>query len=448
MVSVRALRRLFWITLPVLLLAACSGIGKGDKLETLAIVNARTGLALTPPVLGYQCLRQQLSVFGTFTSKSIGDYTARATWTSSNPAVVKVSNGDPILDKDPANSANVFQRGVITPMSIGTAVVTAEYVGIIASINVEVRAPDSIILSTSPIDATPALANTSIAPSSLLQFRAYARLDGVDTDVSSDPRWSIVNDPANAIATISSTGLVVGVGAGGPVTVNANFDACPGTAFNNLTANVTVSPVRKLSLTRQFSAGTQLVVGTTEALTAIGTLDNGATQDLSAIATYTTSTPASSVSVLSLLSNFATAASVGTTDVTASFGATPATVTSAPVTIATQTATLNAIAILAADQNRQIAPHGHYDHYHALGTYTPTAGGANFTQDITRHVLWTSSDATAVFMANTLANAGFALSLKPDTGCFSVIATLPSDTSNTASTKLGVGIAATPANCP
>ena len=448
MVSVRALRWLLWITLPMGLVACGGGIGKGDRLEKVSIVNARTGQALTPPVLGYQCLRQQLTAYGTFTSGSVGDYTARATWSSSNPAVVKVSNGDPVIDRDPANSANVFQKGVITPQAIGTAVVTADYVGVTSSINVEVRAPDNIILSTSAVDATPAPANTSIAPTSILQFRAYARLDGVDTDVSTDPHWSIVNDPTSSIATITNTGLVVGTATGGPVTVNANFDACPGTPFNNLTANVTVSPVKHLTLTREFAAGTQLVVGTTEALTTIATLDNGDTQDISPITTYTTSTPTDSTAILTIGANFATASSVGTTDITASFGPSPSTVTSTPITIATQAATLNSIAIRAADFNQMIAPNGHYDHYHAIGTYVPTAGGASFTQDITRHVLWTSSDSSAVFLANTLANAGFALSLKPDNGCYKVYATLPGDSSKVDSTNLGVGVAATPANCP
>lgn len=445
MLSARTLRRFLWI-LPVVLLAAC-GVGQGNKLESMAIVNSSTGLALAPPVLSYQCLRQQLTVHGKFTSGALGDYTGRVTWISSNPEVVKVSNADPVLDLDPANSANVIQKGVITPISPGIALVTAQYIGLSASVEVQVAAPDNIVLSTSAVDATPAPANTDIAPTTVQQFRAIARLDGVDLDVSSDPHWSITNDPSGSIAKVTTTGLVQGV-APGAVTVNANFDACPGTPFENLKANVTVSPVTALSLSRQFAPGTELVTGTTEALSTMATLANGATQDLSSQVTYTTSTPDGVAAVLSFVSNFATAVSVGTTDVTASFGASPSTINSAAVTIATQAATLNGIEILAADQNQQVPVHGHYDHYHAIGTYTPTLGGANFTQDITRHVLWSSSDGSALFMSNLLASAGFALPLLADPGCYSVIATLPGNTAITASTKLGVGIPATPANCP
>ena len=448
MVSARAWRQLGWMILPAVLLAGCSGLGKGDKLQSVSIVNPATAKALVPPVLAYQCLRQQLTAYGTFTSGAVGDYTARATWSSSNPAVVRVSNGDPVRDVDPANPANVFQRGVITPVSVGTAKITVEYVGITDSVDVQIKAPDRIVLSTSGIDATEAPANTSIAPGSLLQFRAYARLDGVDSDISNDPHWSITNDPTHAIANVSPTsGLVAAVAAGGPVTVQAEFDACPGLTFNKLTKNVTVSPVATLALSRQFPAGTLLVTTTSEAMSTIATLANGATQDVSTTAAYTTSTPTGSPTILAFLNNVATALIVGTTDVTASFGVDAAKVVSNAVTIGTQAATLNSVAILDADKNKRIEPHGHYDHYHAIGNYTPTAGGANFSQDISRHVLWTSSDATAVFISNTLANTGFALSLSANPGCYSITATLPSNNLITDTTKLGVGVDATPANC-
>jgi hypothetical protein len=456
MALLRGLRQTLW-ALPLLTFAACSGVGKGDKLERLVLVTKSTAVVLTPPVLAYQCLRQGFGVYGVFGKNGSADYTDRPSthWTSSNPEIVRVSDG---INPDPVTGV-LYAKGVITPVRPGTATITAEYVGVTTSVNVEVRVPDGIIISTSAFDSSAAAGTISIAPGSIQKYYAYARLKDesgnvVPADVSAYPRWSIPDDPDGARAKISSVAVVSGVGAGGPVTINANFDACPGSTFENVSAKLAVSNINQLTLQHEagFSAANPLVIGTTEAFKINALLNNGDNQDLSLQSVL--STPESVVQgatqILSVgLGNVAGASAVGTTKVTASFGASPNnTVTSAPLAVSTQNATLTGFAIDAADRNLSIAPRSFHDHYHAIGTYAPTLGGPAFQQDISRHVTWSSGNAATVFLSNIISSAGLALSTSSNPSCVSVTAALSADTSKSDSTKLGIGVPVNSSNCP
>jgi hypothetical protein len=455
MVLLRGLRQILW-ALPLLALAACSGVGKGDKLERLVLVTKSTAAVLTPPVLAYECLRQGFGVYAVFGKNGSADYTDRPSthWTSSNPEIVRVSDG---VDADPVTGV-LYAKGVITPVRPGTAAITVEYVGVTASINVEVRVPDSIILSTSSFDTSAPAGTISIAPGSIQKYYAYARLKDesgnvVPTDVSAYPRWSIPDDPDGARANISSAAVVSGVGPGGPVTINANFDACPGSVFENVSAKLAVSNINQLTVQHEagFSAANPLVIGTTEAFKISALLNNGDTQDLSLQSAL--STPESVIQgatqILSVgLGNVAAAAAVGTTKVTASFGASPNTVTSAPLEVSTQNATLTGFAIDAADRNLSIAPRSFHDHYNAIGTFAPTLGGPVFQQDISRHVVWSSDNAATVFVSNIISTPGLALSTSSIPGCVSITASLSADTSKSESTKLGIGVPVNSSTCP
>lgn len=461
MAAVYGVRRLLRM-MPLLACVACSGIGNGDKVNHLQMVSL-VGLSATvlPPgiqVPAYQCLRQQLGVYAVFDKSGSGDYTERpgTHWTSSNPDIVHVSDGD---DPDPTQPGRVFPKGVITPLRAGTAVITADYVGVRTSVQVNVREPDSIILSTSQYDSSSNASTAgalSIAPNSSQQYYAYARLrDDNDVvtvqDVTGYAQWSIPDDPQGSFATItthavgssSGGGLVIGRGVGGPVTINANFSACPGTQYENITAKLAVSGVSQLSLQHNpsINPAVPLVVGTSEAFQVTGTLNNGATQDLSLQSALST---IGGDGVLTIGGNVGTALALGSTNVVATFNG----VLSPQLPVQTQNAVLSNFAIASGDRNQKIPTQGFYNHFHALGTFTPAAGGAPFQQDLTNNVTWATSDAASVVISNAADTAGLAISQKSAQNCVTIGAVLNTDASKTDSTKLGIGVAVSPATCP
>ena len=195
--------------------------------------------------------------------------------------------------------------------------------------------------------------------------------------------------PNTAVATIDSiSGTLTGVAAGSGLTARASFPGCSLTADSA----VTVANLQSLAVTRQLTADDQLVVGSTDRLVATGTLDNGATQDLSTQSSYASS-DATAISLLtSGLPNLALALKASTpvqitgSFNTAAFGATPVLVSAPAISITPIADSLNTIAVSPATLDVMAGRTGQFS---VTGTY---ASGR--TQDITRHVAWTSSDTT------------------------------------------------------
>lgn len=466
MAALRGLRQLLCVV-PLMALAACNGVGKGDKIDHLQMTQLVGTAVVTLPsndqVLGYQCLRQQLGMVAVFGKNGSIDYSQRpaTVWTSSSPDVVRVSNADEL---DPTSPGRFFPKGVITPLKAGSAVITAEYAGLSTSVQVIVREPDSIILSTSQFDtlSNASTAGTlSIAKGSTQQYYAYARVRDqndivVVQDVTGNAEWSTPDDPNNsyvrvttpAAGSTSGGGLVTGLAASGPVTIQANFSACPGTQYEYITADVQVAGVHSLSVQHDpvFNPAVPLVVGTREALKVIATLNNGATQDLSLQVVLKAT---GSTNTVGFAGNVVSALAVGTTNISATFGSYAA---SPPLTLNTQSAVLSNYEINPTDQNPQIATQSFYDRFHARGTFTPVLGGGTFLQDLTHDTLWASSVPTDVSIGNAADISGVAVSRKSEKTCVTIAAVLnaaiQTDSLKSDTTKLGVGVGVTPSTCP
>ena len=125
-------------------LAGCSGIGDGVAMERL-IISAERSSGSTDTgdykAVVYECLTTSLRLDAEFTNgqrnSSTNPYTARATWTSSDESVVRVSNRD--IPVPGADDGSVFIAGTLVPVAPGTATVTASFAGLSESIEVEVR---------------------------------------------------------------------------------------------------------------------------------------------------------------------------------------------------------------------------------------------------------------------------------------------------------------------
>lgn len=473
MAALRGLRLMLCV-LPLMALAACNGIGKGDKINHLQMVTKGTAITFLPSgsqVLAYQCLRQQLGFYAIFGKNGTADYTERpaAVWTSSDPGVVRVSNGD---ERDPTDPERFFPKGVITPLQEGTAVITVEYAGLKTSIPVLVGVPESIILSTSPFDtASDASASVfNIATGSTQQYYAYAKLRDNENnlttyqDVTGNAKWTSPDDPGGHISVTTSVGgltsgggLVTGLSPGGPYTVNANFSACPDTQYENIKAQVQVSELSSLTVTHDPNflilsnpnPPAPLVVNTSEAFVITGLLENGATQDLSYQATLSTET--GNAGILAFTQNVATALDDGSTQITARFRS----ITSPPLVVQTQNAVLSGFAISPGlppvpgaydDKNQDISYQGFHS-FHAIGTFTPEVpGNPLFVQDMTQSALWTSDSPEDVSIGNAGQVTGVAVSRRSKQTCVVIRGTI--DASNFDSTALGVGAPVSNTTCP
>ncbi|MEQ1438272.1 hypothetical protein AAG565_02815 [Fontimonas sp. SYSU GA230001] len=424
------------VALSPALLAACNinGIGSGNKLETLEI-SRQTALIDRSSPASYVCFTDKLQLIGTFTNGGRADYSARGRWRSSNPDIVAVSNGDILF---PGSTTTAYASGTIVPKAEGTATITAEFVGLSASYDVEVRRlpDDAIQLTESAI---------TLAPETVRGLSLTADVDGYLLNVTGAANWSFVDEGSGVTAADFAT---IGVGSGIvvakladnlPVTLRARaeFPLCQDTGGTDplrYEADVTVAPLTGLTLEREFTdaPNDELIVGTTEAFKVTGHFDSGAVQDL------TGQVPLKSDNVevataLALVRNIVSALKAGTVGITAVYGGDdgnnaaddrdPPQVDSNTVTLNTVVGELQGFTIAPLDATLKALGRQQFT---ATGTFL--VNGETRSQPITRGVSWlvTTTDGKATAAAsysNALGSAGLVASLLPQADTVKVKAT-------------------------
>lgn len=389
--------------------AACdiNGIGKGTRPVSMEIIRA-TSLLDPESNRSYLCFTDQIRVIAYFNDdRQVGDFTARQTLklTSSDTSVIEVSNGDIPVE---GSETLVYSPGTLIPRGVGTATITAQFSDLSASYEVEVVAPQDISLSATRL---------ALAPNTLAALTLTADIDGEDVNVTSAAAWSFVEEDFEDIALIgAATGVVAGV-APGTLTAKAVFSLCPSVAVG-LEAEVEVSPVQSLLLTREFedAPNDELVINTTDALKAVATLLSGDTQDLTQQVSYTSDVTDVLGTGAGAVVNLVRGIKEGTANVKATYSekdpdpedddVDPRTVDSNSLPFTIVDDTLASIAIT--PDGITLAP-GEDVQFTAEGTYTlvPTR-----KQMITRHVVWSSSDAEEVAIGNGVTSGGYAVGVK------------------------------------
>jgi len=357
--------------LAALLAAGCDGLGNGRG-PVSAVLQPLGGLEGAATAKAFTCVNTGVQLFVDFTDGQRGDFTGRATFTSSNPAVARVSNQDiPVPEQE-----NVFfNRGTIVPVAPGTTTITARYLSFTNTITYTVGEARNLRI-------TPASAD--LAVNSRLDLSLVADLDGVETAVDAFGVWAFVA-PNTAVATISTDGGVVTGLATGTLQARARIPGCPLTAE----APVAVANLQSLALTKEFPDTSNLIVATSERLTAIGTLDNGRTQDLTGQVTFTSADPTAIGLSAGGVSNLLLALrATGPVQVGASF-ANPA-ISAPPLSITPVADGLNSLSIEPATVDVMA---GETTTLKVFGSF---ASGAR--QEITRHVGFVSSEPTTVFV--------------------------------------------------
>ncbi len=253
-------------------LAVAAGLSEGDANVTatfsgfsdsaaIAVTAATlTSLTVNPDSASVPVgLSQQLAVTGTFSDSSTQDLTAQAVWSSSAPSVAPVSN-----------------TGLVTASQVGTATVVASLLGLSASCDVAVTPATLQDISLSPQSPT-------VATGYKVQFTATGSYsDGSTHDVTTMALWSSSNGSVAAVSNASGTqGLTTGVAAG-----TANIIAAIGSVNGSATLTVTSAKITSVAVTpKPFT----VAVGGKQQLVAIGTFNDGSTQDVTAQCSWSSS---------------------------------------------------------------------------------------------------------------------------------------------------------------
>lgn len=459
-----------------LLLSSCSGIGDGSSPESLKILQVTPDTVFDEafirgeqiPGKAYTCVRGVLQAFIFFDDGDIGNFTRRVKWSSSDPSVLTVSNFD---EPVPGNPDNRFDYGSIAPLSAGTATVTATYLDMTASIPITVDQAGAITITPNDLKMVPRsfqqLQAIAILDGKKVDLTAQTIFDlnNGDPDAVAD------------FATLSETGSIGAIAASAPLPITAKLNVQGGACGNNpnTTADANLQVVTiptpptpnpmKLGLSLEPEPGyeAKLAEGTSQFLTLIARFgdsngdgdsdDPNEFQDLSfqpgAVGAFTSSnTDAVTFIGSSLLGRgtlvyavpdtetTGTPAADATSDLSAVFGARPNEtppdpgVSSTTLPLVVRDVLLRSIEITSspereaedglckfAETTYAAVPEnltgGKFLCLRATGTFGPDAAGADYVQDITKDVVWTTkatATGTLGITGGRVLNAGIAAS--------------------------------------
>jgi uncharacterized protein YjdB len=331
-----------------------SGVSAGPATISakLGSVTGSTGLTVTAPTIASIVVTpddltlgigigQQYTATAVYSDGSTQDLTSGVTWSSSAGSVASI-NG----------------VGLLTTAGAGTATITATVGSLTDTTTVTVVAAHLISIAVSP-------SPVSLAKGTAQQFAATGTFDDGSTQLLTSVTWSSVNSAIATVNTASGWATAVGTGS---TSVTATSGAVSGSAAVTVTGATLVS----LAVT---PANSTMPSGTTKQMTATGTFSDSSTQDITASALWSSSTPAAAIiNNQGLVSSIAN----GVTTITASVGSVSG---STPLTVSA--VKLVSIAIVPA--NPRIQRHTTIK-FTAVGTFSDGSTGANLAG-----LVWTAS---------------------------------------------------------
>lgn len=376
------------------IIASRSGPG-GRAGSTTLTVNPKTVAKITvepakPTIAKGTTL--DFTATATYTDGTTGAVTTRATWSSSDTGVATVTNGAPF---------GTGTYGVATGQNVGTATVSAAFGGQTGTAVLTVSAA-----ALSSIAITPA--NTSVAKGVAVTYKATGTYtDSTTQDITKTVTWASTDD---AIATVSnaegSQGQAATSGTG-TTSITAKQGDITGTTQLTVTAATLVS----VAVT---PATPSIPKGTNQQFTATGTYTDDSTVDLTATATWSSSSTAvATIGNAAGIHGLATSVAPGTTTISAVSG-TGGAARTGTTTLTVTPAELQSIAVTPASANVVV---GYVQQYVATGSY---ADGTS--KDITEEVSWTSFTDSVATVSNTAGSRGQATGVSA--GSTSIRATL------------------------
>lgn len=399
--------------LALLLVAFVAGCASnGTEVNPGALVS----VTVTPPLASIPVTgTQQYTVTAIYANGSSKDVTALSDWTETNvPA-----SGTAVATV----SSDVPTKGFATGKVVGTATITATYLGNIANATLTVNAATATKFEVKPTAF-------SIPVTGTQKFTAIETFsDGTSFDRTALSTWSAANVPliGAAVATIgANTGIATGKSVG-TSTITATYAASP---LSPATATLNVNAATSLWFKVTPAVASTPVTGTQQ-YTAIETFSDGSTIDRTAAASWASAdTAIAIVSPNAPTKGLATGKAFGTVNITATYlGKTDTaalTVNAATPVSLKVTPPLASIAATATQQ------------YTVIETFSDGS-----TVDRTAASTWSAPGLAGVVAVATINSAGNATGKV--TGTTPVIATYPASSFSPASATLSVN-GATPSS--
>ncbi|HUR29212.1 MAG TPA: Ig-like domain-containing protein [Planctomycetota bacterium] len=353
------------------LLASCgSGSGKHHAPAPAQLLS----IEVTPDNLSIALgTTQAFTAVGTFSDVTTQDLSEQVSWSSSDSAVVDISD---VLGS----------KGLASALGAGNATITATLSGISGFTALTV---DPAVLVA--IDVTPT--NPQIALGTTLPFVAVGTYSDVSTqDLTSQVLWESSDAAVASVSNVfGENGLGLGLGVG-TAQISATLSGISGATALNVTdallVSIEVTPTQPT-----------IAFGTAQAFTATGTFDDASTQDLTSQALWASSSPAvASISNANGSHGLAQSVGVGATDISAELfgisGSTLLTVSGAPLVSIEVTPLSPSIALGTSVQ------------FVATGTYAD-----NSTQELTAQVFWSAVNPAIATLSNAAGSEGLASSV-------------------------------------
>ncbi len=313
----------------------------------------------------------QYSSICIFSDASYINVTSSASWSSSSPATAVVAT-------------DLNDRGLVTAANEGASIITATFDGASGVTGITVLPKQLLMIQVGPKNAT-------VVQGLGQSFTATGIYTDLSTvDLTPITTWSITD---GSIASISNTAGTVGYLTAlevGSTTVVGNFggfsDTAAVTVTNPVLDSITVTP-----------SNPSIAKGLTQAMIATGSYSDGSNVDITSFVTWATvDGTIASASNASGNNGVTTAVGVGSTTVSATFGAivgnTTFTVTPAQLVSIAITPNNSTISVT---QTEQLT---------ATGTYTDASQA-----DITTSVVWMTSDGTIASVSNSPGTQGLAI---------------------------------------
>ena len=371
---ITALLSLGLVAVLTLGMAACSGSATTKSTATLVSISVTP---YSPANLAVGST-QRFVATGIYSDGTTPNITSQVTWTSSNNSIASIATG------------------LATGVAVGSTSITASESGITSP-----AVTLTVITSTSglaSIAVTPAFPSDLGVGASLQLAAVGTYTDGTTADITSKVTWTSSN---SSVAAIFANGAVTGEGSG-----TTNITAVL-SGVTSPSLKLTVKAVSAISILPSASSH-NLDVGATQQFSAIATYSDGSSADISPQVMWASSNP----QVATIYGNgLATAVSAGTANITATLGG----VTSPATALAVQP--LSSIAVSPSSPNNLAV--GATENFTAIGTY---ADGS--LMNITSQVTWSSSLPGII----TIASGGTATGVK--SGSANITATLAGITSH------------------
>ncbi len=398
------------------LFSACGNVGDGNgptSLEIFVNGDAESGEM-------FRCQINTPSAVLTFSDGTASNFSSRATWSSSNPAVLEVSNGD-----YPASDDQFFVPGVALPVAPGTATLTVSYLDFEDSIEVTVSETD---LSITPKNQT-LIQGQSVFMSATGVLHGETFLQA--SDFSSLGQWSVVgeDDESSASTIDSDTGLLSArADAEGVDQVEFRIDFCDTTVATDITVlNQTLQSIALVSADDRDSELSEFSVppDASYALRAIGTFSGGFTQDMTSRVAFEFDDEEVGFAALRGTGVMTSLIEAGglSAQITATYD--PDSEVEGDETV-TPAVTMNVLDVTLDPASLDIQPkdalmlQGSNLAFSVSGDFSGPDG--DVTWDLTRDVVWTSDEPALASVLNTNGSRGLALSSSVSNGLVEVSA--------------------------